>query len=215
LSVLRLSRLELHDPVHCVLTSLRELSLLAVKVKAPLHHVLNPSAFPSLRALSFWAIYAKDLSELQVTFDLFDNQLDIVSLGNESLAHLSGKVLKHLQTKTLWDQDLAALTSFPNVPYLRIFCELPFSLQDILYFTSTVEITATPLPSLLYLPSDFDPSAHLDSAYVQSLVDFAAACKERKVEIVYEQQAANWEFDLGFSQDFWRRMKVQKSVKGQ
>jgi len=40
---------------------------------------------------------------------------------------------------------------------------------------------------------------------------FLEVCARRNVEVVFEEQAAEWGIDTEFSQDFCRRMKEKKA----
>jgi len=179
-----------------------------------LDELLTPTSVPGLRALAVY--YEEDdfTRNVEALLGNFASQLDVLSLDQKVLKHLSSETIGRIQKKTLFDTTFEAILEGTPSKHVRIFVpgsagSLDFSLSEIIELEHRLHDTRSP-PSLLYLPSlpviDTLPTVGARMLFHQ----LSSTCKARGVTMIDEDQPSDWALDSGISEDFWRRMKARR-----
>jgi len=200
-----------------IFPSLVELGLLSVDWVSPVAEILNPTTFPHLKALAW---LASDFDSDMVTALLsLSEQLEIFSGDACDGLSWPPELRRRLEGKTLFDHqfDGSDDAELPPLPSIRLY-DLPqedlMSCEELLKTLATLVETShrDAHPTLLYLPSRskeayFEPG----SVNVEGL-SFKTQCAKKKIEVRFEEEVGDWEWDSAISDDFWRRMKERKKA---
>jgi hypothetical protein len=214
--------------VGVIFESLVELGLISVTWTKPVAEILNPTTFPRLKAFA-WSVPDFD-SDVSAVLLSFSDQLDVFSADAQHAPNWPTELRRCLEAKTLFDYLFGDLEEdeLPSLESVRLYGipaaedgDFPFEvvLMGLAYLVRNSEdnpfhflFNKRVLPCLLYLPRQ------LKEAYFRAGLgnaggpNFKTECERKKIEVRFEDQVGDWEWDSAISDDFWQRMKERKKA---
>jgi hypothetical protein len=179
--------------------------------------MFHPVDFPLLRAL-IWYDFRGLTADYVDTLTPLLPQLGALSVDAGFFRSLPRQFLLELSPKTLFNLSSRSLGpgSIP-LPHVRILGDYETS-DDLEAIVSSIRRTPrAALPSLLYLSPSYR-APYLDSRGGDDILDYAWdlkwTCEQRKIEVVFEEEPANWYVDSSIPEDFRRRMKERRGKEG-
>jgi hypothetical protein len=179
--------------------------------------MFHPVAFPLLRALIWYEFRGLTGNYVDTLTPLLP-QLDALSVDAGYFRNLPRQFLLELSPKALFDLSPQSLGSGSiPLPHVRVLGDYETSNNLEAIVSSIRQTPLAALPSLLYLSTSYR-APFLDSRRGDDILDYAWdlkwTCEQRKIEVVFEEEPANWSVNSGMSEDFRRRMKERREKEG-
>jgi hypothetical protein len=216
LTTLRLCEALREIDADTVFPSLVELGLINVTWNLPVAETLNSTIFPRLKAFT---LSVPDFeSNISAPLLSLSDQLDVFSADAHHAPDWPPELRRRLEGKTLFDHPLDGSddAELPSLPSIRLY-DLPE--EDLISWEELLKTLATLVetshrdahPTLLYLPSQFKEAYFERGSVNVEGLSFKTQCAKKKIEVRFEEEVGDWEFDSAISGDFWRLMKERRS----
>ncbi|GAA5844664.1 hypothetical protein JCM3766R1_005980 [Sporobolomyces carnicolor] len=179
------------------------------------------AAFPSLRAFTLHgdAPTVFDANLLDSVLGALSQQVDVIMARTDTLRSLPS-IFASVEDKTLFDSYRYCLIGSGTRPVNARLLYDPDQETDVAYLPRFVRALATSPElselSLLFLPPVLSDNNHIEPAHHSTREKLLEICRDRKIEVVFEENAGDPICDSIVPQDFWkRRREARKKEEGQ